>query len=49
MRISSQLYLHVGFLILQIQLRTPLFLPVNTGLAGLQLNFRTSCLKKIYV
>ena len=25
------------------------FLPVNTGLAGLQLNFRTSCLKKIYV
>lgn len=48
-RISSQLYLHVGFLILQIQLRTPLFLPVNTGLAGLQLNFRTSCLKKIYV
>ncbi|XFT44517.1 SDR family NAD(P)-dependent oxidoreductase [Klebsiella pneumoniae] len=34
---------------LQIQLRTPLFLTVNTGLAGLQLNFRTSCLKKIYV
>lgn len=27
----------------------PAFLPVNTGLAGLQLNFRTSCLKKIYV